>query len=76
MKQIQFTEHENKFLKTKNYEIKVNELNAFEIAECFKSQYPKEIGVIVFGEQVDSKINIGLLFVGINLGKFRKWLQK
>lgn len=42
-----------------------DDINAFEIAECFKSQYPKEMASISFARVI--QVEVGLLLVGLRL---------
>lgn len=44
-----------------------DDLNEWEIAECFKKQYPKKKVLISFSRIV--KMECGLIFLGIKLGK-------
>jgi hypothetical protein len=58
----------NNFMET-SYRIIIKEdenINAFDVAESFKAQYPKEKAVICFSEK-KVEIKIGLLIVGLNL---------
>jgi len=53
----------------KRYEIRIkqdDDLEAWEIAECFKEQYPKKIAIISFARII--KMSFGIILVGVNLG--------
>lgn len=55
-----------------SYQIRIKSdenLNNFEIAECFKKQYPKDKCVILSGRRTEKGIEFGILIVGLNLGK-------
>ena len=65
---MKITNHLNNFTKQESYQIiiKLDEnLSGEEIAECFKSQYPKNPAIICFSEI--EKIKVGILIVGLNL---------
>ena len=48
--------------------IKQNEdIDAFDIAESFKKQYPKEKAIIICSSEQATVIRIGLLIVGLKL---------
>lgn len=69
---MEITEHNNFTDKSYQIIIKANEeLDPFEIAECFKLQYPKEKAVVCFAKE---KIifEFGILIVGLNL----KWQKQ
>ncbi|MHA1880891.1 MAG: hypothetical protein ACTSYG_10895 [Candidatus Heimdallarchaeota archaeon] len=61
---------ESETITGKSYTIFINpeaNLDPFEIAECFKHQYPKEKAVISF-LKIQS-VKIGLILVGFRLNK-------
>lgn len=69
---MKITEHNNFTEKSYQIIIKANEeLDPFEIVECFKSQYPKEKAVICFAKE-KVILEVGILIVGLNL----KWQKK
>lgn len=65
---MEIRDFQNPLVEEKNYRILIDindDLNAYEIAECFKSQYPKEKCVISFAKI--TKIEFGMVIVGLNL---------
>ena len=63
----------NGFTETETYSISILEkdkLNGWDIAECFKKQFPKELCVVQFSNTI-TKVEFGLIFVGLNLNKIK-----
>jgi len=59
----------NNFTKQKSYRIIIKQdegIEAIEIAECFKRQYPRKIALISFAKVLE--MELGMIFVGINFG--------
>jgi hypothetical protein len=51
-----------------SYQITVNGLDILEISECFRTQFPNKISVIISGGQVDeTKYQLSLGIVGLKL---------
>ncbi len=70
---MEVKESYNGFTEKVSYTIQIkqeDDLDVWEIAECFKSQFPKEVCVITFARVV--QVECGMLFVGLKLSKFTK----
>jgi hypothetical protein len=51
-----------------SYQITVKGLDILEISECFRTQFPNEISVIISGGQVDeNKYQLSLGIIGLKL---------
>ena len=64
---------QNPITKEVSYKINIkwdDMLDEFEIAECFKKQYPKTKCIISWSRRV--KFNIGLLFIGLDFKHGKK----
>ena len=67
------TENIHPLTEERNYTIKIeqtDDIEATEIGECFKLQYPKDIAVITFAKII--QMDVGLLIVGLNLKNMKK----
>lgn len=65
---MEIREFQNPLVEEKNYQILIDindDLNAYEIAECFKNQYPKLKAVISFARI--KELEFGMVIVGLNL---------
>lgn len=65
---MEIREFENPIVQEKSYNIALDindEIDAYELAECFKNQYPKGKCVISFAKI--TKIEVGMVIVGLNL---------
>lgn len=68
-----FSSHINPLTEEETYQIFINkedDVYAFEIAECFKKQFPKKLAVLSFSRE---KIicEFGIILIGLNLGKLK-----
>ena len=71
---MEITESINGFTKEKSYQIIIKpfeDTDALEIAECFKSQYPKQLAVILASKVTGVEVN--MFIVGLNLKKKRSY---
>ncbi len=69
MKNKELTKKIHPLTERESYSITLKQeenIDPFEIAECFKKQYPKDFAVISFARII--KMELGMLFVGLKLG--------
>jgi len=71
---MEIIENINGLTSEKTYQITIKpfeDINSQEIVECFKSQYPKQLAVILASKVTGVEVN--MFIVGLNLKKKRSY---